>query len=150
MTSCLICGMVTVDLSHSADTFFINARLFVSFSVPEPRSLCRSEWPISFWVAQISRDGKDRFLKGRCLAKQSEVWAVLLLMLWNVSTYWCQRSQDRLWAGQNLVPTACPSFGWASNLLPWHLHHFSLQNEQIWKYDLVYSILIVLVLMTWK
>lgn len=44
--------------------------------------------------------------------------------------------------------SACSSFGWASNLLPWHLHNFSLQNEQIWKYDLVYSVLTVLVLMT--
>lgn len=35
---------------------------------------------------------------------------------------------------------------WASNLLPWHLHHFSLQNEQIWKHGLIYSILNVLVL----
>jgi len=57
-------------------------------------------------------------LKGRHLAVWGEVSAVLLLVLWEMSTYWCQRSQDRLWAAQNLVPTARPSFGWASNLLP--------------------------------
>lgn len=77
-------------------------------------------WPVSLWVAQLSRDSEDTFLKGRRLAVQSEVWAVLLLVLWEMSTYWCQRSQVRFWAEQHLASTACPSFGWASNLLPWH------------------------------
>lgn len=62
-------------------------------------------WPVSLWAAQLSRHGEDMFLK--CvLAMRSEVWAMLLLVLWEMSTYWCQRSQDRLWPEQDLVPTA--------------------------------------------